>query len=55
MLIKEKSPPGRRILNEFKLDCWLTFTRESAINGDPSARLSGAGCRDLAFGFPHPP
>jgi Xaa-Pro aminopeptidase len=36
MLIKEKVRQAVGILNEFKLDCWLTFTRESAINGDPS-------------------
>jgi len=36
MLIKEKVGQAVGLLGEFDLDCWLTFTRESAINGDPS-------------------
>jgi Xaa-Pro aminopeptidase len=36
MLIKEKITQAIGILNEFNIDCWITFTRESAINGDPT-------------------
>jgi Xaa-Pro aminopeptidase len=35
MLIKEKIRQAAALLREFDVDCWLTFTRESAINGDP--------------------
>ncbi|MBM3293986.1 MAG: aminopeptidase P family protein [Candidatus Aminicenantes bacterium] len=35
MLINEKIKQAVELLREFDLDCWLTFTRESAINGDP--------------------
>ena len=35
MLIREKLDQARGILRELKIDCWLTFTRESSINGDP--------------------
>jgi Xaa-Pro aminopeptidase len=35
MLIREKTRQAVGLLNEFGLDCWLTFTRESEINGDP--------------------
>jgi Xaa-Pro aminopeptidase len=35
MLIKEKIAQAVELLKEFNLDVWLTFTRESAINGDP--------------------
>ena len=35
-LIKEKIGQAVGILNEFGTDCWLTFTRETAINGDPT-------------------
>jgi Xaa-Pro aminopeptidase len=35
-LIKEKISQAVGILNEFDTDCWLTFTRETAINGDPT-------------------
>ncbi|MBE3065768.1 MAG: aminopeptidase P family protein [Spirochaetes bacterium] len=34
-LIREKIRQAVGLLNEFGLDCWLTFTRESEINGDP--------------------
>ncbi len=34
-LIREKTRQAVGLLNEFDLDCWLTFTRESEINGDP--------------------
>ena len=35
-LIKEKIQQAVGILNEFDTDCWLTFTRETALNGDPT-------------------
>ena len=35
-LIREKIFQAVGILNEFDVDCWLTFTRETAINGDPT-------------------
>ena len=36
MLIKEKVRQASELVREMGLDCWLTFTRESAINGDPT-------------------
>ena len=36
MLIKEKISQAVGILKEFNIDCWITFTRETAINGDPT-------------------
>jgi hypothetical protein len=36
MLIKEKILQSIGILREFNIDCWITFTRESSINGDPT-------------------
>ncbi len=35
MLIKEKIHQAADLLREFGCDCWLTFVRETAINGDP--------------------
>lgn len=35
MLIKEKVNQAKALLEEFGVDCWITFVRESAINGDP--------------------
>lgn len=35
MLIREKLNQAIGILNEFDIDCWITFARESQINGDP--------------------
>jgi Xaa-Pro aminopeptidase len=35
-LITEKISQAVGILREFDTDCWLTFTRETAINGDPT-------------------
>ena len=34
-LIREKVGQASVLLRELGLDCWITFTRESAINGDP--------------------
>jgi Xaa-Pro aminopeptidase len=36
MLIKEKIDQAKDLLKEFNVDCWITFTRESQINGDPT-------------------
>ena len=35
ILIQEKVRQAVGLLKEFDVDCWITFTRESAINGDP--------------------
>lgn len=35
MLIKEKIEQAKNILKEYDIDCWITFVRESSINGDP--------------------
>ncbi len=34
-LIKEKIDQAKALLAEFGVDCWITFVRESQINGDP--------------------
>ncbi len=36
MLIQEKVRQAASLLREFGADCWITFTRESEINGDPT-------------------
>ncbi len=36
MLIREKVRQSQALLAEFDVDCWMTFVRESSINGDPS-------------------
>jgi Xaa-Pro aminopeptidase len=36
MLVKEKVNQAKQILKEFDVDCWITFARESQINGDPT-------------------
>lgn len=35
-LIKEKVRQSAGLLREFDVDCWITFVRESQINGDPT-------------------
>lgn len=35
-LIQEKVKQAAGLLKEFGLDCWITFTRESEISGDPT-------------------
>jgi Xaa-Pro aminopeptidase len=35
MLIQEKVNQAKTLLNEFDVDCWITFVRESQLNGDP--------------------
>jgi len=35
-LIQEKIKQAAGLLKEFELDAWITFTRESEINGDPT-------------------
>jgi len=34
-LVGEKVGQAKQILRELELDCWITFVRESQINGDP--------------------
>lgn len=36
MLIREKVAQAVSLLREFDVDCWITFTRESGMNGDPT-------------------
>lgn len=43
MLIKEKVQQALDLLPECGLDAWLTFTRESGINGDPSLAFLAPG------------
>ncbi|MGD8780129.1 MAG: Xaa-Pro peptidase family protein [Ignavibacteria bacterium] len=42
MLVQEKVKQAKELVKEFDIDCWITFTRESQINGDPTlAFLAG--------------
>ena len=36
MLVNEKVKQAKELLKEFNIDCWITFVRESQINGDPT-------------------
>jgi Xaa-Pro aminopeptidase len=35
-LIAEKLRQSVALLNEFDIDCWITFVRETSLNGDPT-------------------
>jgi Xaa-Pro aminopeptidase len=43
MLIKEKVEQAIKILKELDIDCWVTFVRESQLNGDPSLVFLAGG------------
>ncbi|MCC6398661.1 MAG: aminopeptidase P family protein [Bacteroidetes bacterium] len=34
-VIREKVAQAAALLNEYDIDCWITFVRETALNGDP--------------------
>jgi Xaa-Pro aminopeptidase len=36
MLIREKINQASQLVQEFGIDCWITFVRESDLNGDPT-------------------
>ncbi len=42
-LINDKILQARGILQELDMDCWLTFVRETALNGDPSLPFLAKG------------
>ena len=43
MLIPEKIAQARQILSELEIDCWITFTRETQITGDPTLPFLAEG------------
>jgi Xaa-Pro aminopeptidase len=42
-LITDKIKQAQHILRELDIDCWLTFVRETALNGDPSLPFLAKG------------
>jgi Xaa-Pro aminopeptidase len=42
-LITEKVAQAQGILKEFGVDCWITFVRESQLNGDPTLAFLAGG------------
>jgi Xaa-Pro aminopeptidase len=42
-LIQEKVKQAVSLLKEFDIDCWITFTRESQMNGDPTLAYLAPG------------
>lgn len=43
MLIKEKVAQAKEIMKDLDIDCWITFVRESQLNGDPTLVFLAAG------------
>ncbi len=43
MLIQEKISQAKTLLEEFNVDCWITFVRETLIQSDPSLAFLAAG------------
>ncbi|MGD8412873.1 MAG: Xaa-Pro peptidase family protein [Candidatus Latescibacterota bacterium] len=43
MLIKEKVDQAKQLLRDLDVDCWITFVRESQLNGDPTLVFLAAG------------
>jgi len=41
MLVTEKVNQAKALLREFDIDCWITFVRETEINGDPTLAYIG--------------
>jgi Xaa-Pro aminopeptidase len=39
MIVREKIKQANKLLGEFGMDCWITFVRESEMNGDPALDL----------------
>ncbi len=39
MIIKNKVEQANKLLEENGIDCWITFVRESGMNGDPALEL----------------